>query len=395
MFALVRCKNWFSPMPLLLVGGGVALVAWKLWAFLGPTLNQDDSPVLLTSVSLPSRPNSLIWSPNGSYLAAGTWGRIATGETGPGDIYVLNVAKASVLTTLKTKSWVSGLAFSPDGKWLAVATRPSIPVGAAPAELVLFDVLTFTVKFTAKVGQAENGFIDLAWAADSKSLFAIDGPVDNAQGEAEVRRWDVPAFTEQPVINAIQLNRSAFIAVSPDGRTLAVAEASAANKALLRMYGLGNKEAEQSFVVGGNFQCPRLGFTTDGKSVGVFDEIGLSWWDVGTRRPAKPTVARFAVQSAGLSAPQCIGSVSLDGNWQARGYERHRGLGDLGWDNREKEFGTFIKVTEGATAKSWTWRVSAAQSETPAVAFSPDGKRLAGAVMLQGGASIEIWAVPK
>ena len=48
------------------------------------------------------------------------------------EVYVVDVAKASVLTTLKAKSGVEGLAFSPDGKWLAVGTRPSIPAGTAP-----------------------------------------------------------------------------------------------------------------------------------------------------------------------------------------------------------------------------------------------------------------------
>ncbi len=406
MSASARRKIWFLLVPLLLVP--LLLVAvlgllalWGIWSFLssfgflGDAPIPYDTPTQLASVPLPHGPSSLAWSADGSYVAAGTSG-LAIGETAPGEVFVVDVAKASVLTTLEVKSGVEGLAFSPDGKWLAVGTRPSIPAGTAPVELVVFDVPAFTARFTAKADGTENGFIDLAWAPDSKALHAIEGPVDNAQGKAEVRRWDVPAFTEQPANRAPQLDRSVALAVSPDGRTLALGEQGAAKTSLLiRLFDLGKGAEQSSFSIGNSFQPPRLGFTADGKAVGVYDTERLWWWDVRTGRPAEPSAARFAVQPAGLSHIRSWASVSPDGSWQARGYERHRGLGDLGWDNRGNEFGTFVEVTEGATAKTRTWRVSGAQLDAPAVAFSPDGTKLAGAVTQPGGASILIWAVPK
>ena len=69
--------------------------------------------------------------------------------------------------------------------------------------------------------------------------------------------------------------------------------------------------------------------------------------------------------------------MSPDGRWTAQGEERHRGLGDLGFDNREKEFGCFVELKERATAKTWRWRVEKPPGSTPPVAFSPDGKKLA------------------
>jgi len=185
--------------------------------------------------------------------------------------------------------------------------------------------------------------------------------------------------------------------VSLDGRTLAVAERIRAPRIvrLIRVFDLGERKERLSFETGDDIEGTRLGFTSDGKAVGVFDRNRLSWWDVATGRSAKPSAARFASQPAGLTYPGCDAAISLDGNWQAHGYERHRGLGDLGWDFRAKEFGTFIRITESATAKTWTWRVSKAQLEMPAVAFSPDGKKLAGTVWQPSGGSIEIWAMPK
>jgi WD40 repeat protein len=399
MSASTRRTIWFVLAPLLLVTVLGLLALWGIWSFLTPNQspNPDDTPTPLASVPLPLErgPSSLAWSADGSYVAAGTSGV-------PGEVFVVDVAKASLLTKLEVKSGVEGLAFSPDGKWLAVGARPSIPAGTAPVELVVFDVPAFTARFTAKAGGTETGLIDLAWAPDSKALHAIEGPVDNALGKAEVRRWDVPAFTEQPANRAPQLDRPVALAVSPDGRTLALGEQQGAGNTslLIRLFDVGKGAEQLSFRIDKSFHPPRLGFSADGKAVGVFDTLRLSWWDVGTGRPAQPGAARFAVQPAGLSHLRSRASVSPDGSRQAHGYERHRGLGDLGWDNRAKEFGAFDKVTQSATEKSWTWRASPSQID-PAVAFSPDGTKLAGAVSQAitqsqpSGALILIWAAPK
>ena len=76
----------FIWVPLLLVAVLGLLALWGIRSFLTP--NQDDTPTQLASVSVPGPPNSLAWSADGSYLAGGTWGLAATGETGPGEVYV-------------------------------------------------------------------------------------------------------------------------------------------------------------------------------------------------------------------------------------------------------------------------------------------------------------------
>jgi WD40 repeat protein len=376
-------------VPLLLVAVLGLLALWGIWSFWGPA--RDDTPAQLASVPVPVQPNSLAWSADGGYLAAGT----ATDELGSGEVFVVDVAKASVAATLKATGWVQGLAFSPDGKWLAVANRQSAPPGPAPAELVVFDVPAFTPKLTARAGGAETGFIDLAWAADSKALHAIEGPADFVEGKPEIRRWNVPAFTEQPAIRVPQTLRG--LAVSPDGRTLAVAEKAASNARLIRLFDLGQGTEQASFKIGDdNGTTPRLGFTPDGKAVGVYDghQLALSWREVVTGLPTEPNPARFAIQPAGLGGDPSHSSLSPDGSRLARGYERHRDFGDLGWDNREKEFGAFVDLTEVAAAKTRVWRVGQA-AYAPAVAFSPDGTRLAGTAWQPSGGAILIWAVPK
>jgi WD40 repeat protein len=315
-------------LPLLLVAVLGLLALWGIWSFFAPP--RDETPTQLASIPVPDQPNSLAWSADGGYLAAGA----LASEPGLGEVLVVDVPQASVATTLKATGWLQGLAFSPDGKWLAVACRQSAPPFPAPAELVVFDVPAFTPKLTARAGGAETGFIDLAWSADSQALHAIEGPADFVKGDSEIRRWDVPAFTEQPAIRVPQTLRG--LAVSPDGRTLAVAEKAASNARLIRLFDLGRGKEQASFKIGDDNGTPRLGFTPDGKAVGVYDGhlLALSWWEVVTGRPTEPNPARFAIQPAGLGGDPSQTSLSPDGSRLARGYERHRGLGDLGWDNR-------------------------------------------------------------
>jgi Tol biopolymer transport system component len=348
---------------------------------------------------VPVGPYSLAWSTDGRYLAAGTWGRGIVEEPPHPEsyVYVLEVAKASVAATLKTTDHVQSLAFSPDGKWLAVGCRvsASLPDRAGHAELTVFAVPEFTAKSTTKARAPGAGFVDLAWSADSRSLYAIDGPMDYARGSAQVRRWAAPAFTEddQPATPPTQGTAYRALAVSPDGRTLAVAERVGSDR-VFRLLNLSDGTERSSFKARDNSEGIRLGFTPDGGAVGVLDRDQLTWWDATTGSSVKPGVARFASQPAGIynMAPDAI---SPDGSWRAHGEERHRGLGDLGFDNREKEFGSFVALTEHAAAKTRKWRVDKSSYSTPAVAFSADGKKLAFAIGQPGSGSVRILAVPK
>jgi WD40 repeat protein len=380
-----------------------------VWSFLaGRWPGQLDMPTQLASVSVAHAPRALACSADGAHLVAGAWGWNADNEeAGPSELYVVDVGKASVTATLQATGVVRGLAFSPDGKWFAVATiystwRPAAdkpdaddeakpPPAASAAVLVVFDVPAFTAKFTAKASRPETGFTDLAWTADSKALYAIDGLEDSG----EVRHWDVPAFTEQPAFGNLKPGPYGTLAVAPDGRTLAISES---NPRLIRLFDIGKQGETFRFATEpSDLNVHRLGFTPDGKAIGVLARSGVVWRDVVTGRPTKPGQARFVIEPAALNKLPQPPVLSPDGSKHARGYAVHRGFGDLGWDTRQNEFGSFIRVVDNSSEKTWSWRVGNAQGgeDEPPVAFFPDGTKLAGAVREPNGGSIRIWSVPK
>jgi WD40 repeat protein len=411
-----RRAIWFIVLPLLVLG--VVVAGWFLLhrprepIQLGSTPVYD-APTELASISVPHEPSSLTWSRDGAHLAAGT--------RDSGQVYVIDVARTSV-ATLRVTGYAQALAFSPDGKWLAVATQEDIKEPLSLAVLVVFDVPGFTAKFTAKANAPKPtppgepqpwpfrslGFLDVAWAPDSNALCAID-QVGLLEERKHVRRWSVPAFNEQAAIP--ETAPYSALAVSPDGRTLAVR-----GPRVIRLLDLGKGTEQSSIQLGPKYisgRPIRLGFTPDGKTLGVFGadnsdpdhpgfatewRVGLYWWDVATGREAKPDPARFAIQPAGLAhvAPFST-AVSVDGTWKALGSESHLPF------QGENRSGAFIRLTKSATGETRTWRVGETRGseDAPVLAFSPDGRKLAGTVLRrsqEGGAldsRILIWPVPR
>jgi WD40 repeat protein len=341
-----------------------------------------ETPTQLAKVSMPSKPGVIAWSPDGAYLAA--------------DLVIVDVAKASVTHTLKESGpgGLQGLAFSPDGKWLAVSTCLLLfDVAAAPAELIVYDVPTYTRKFTAKASGTQKGlgFHDLAWSVDSKALYAIEG-VQSGEEKNQVRRWTLPLFTEQPAIRTPQSGVFYSLAVSPDGNTLAVAD----SPGTVRLFNLASGAERTSFKT--SIAMTRLGFSPDGRSVGIIDIGKLSWWDQATGKPAKPSPARIAIPPASLGGQTGNRShcaVSPDGSKSAQASERHPTI--IFQKENKNEHGAFIHITDNATGQVIKWRVGETNGtgDTPALAFSADGKKLAGAVRLESGEAVAIWSVPK
>lgn len=354
---------------------------------------QRDAPTPLAKVSLPKKVHMLAWSEDGKYIAAAG----SAGSYGPvgdmprsSEVFIVDIGKEAIAAKLQTLSLVKVLAFSPDGKYLAVAAESwGADQKVIAAELVVFEVASFTAKFTAQAIVPRNAFTDLAWSADSKVLHAVDG--QEARNDKQVfRRWDIDTFTEQPAIKIDKPQNVSYkaLAASPDGLTIAIAEQTEINHLLIRIFNLAKGTEIDSFKVAETVDSPRLGYTTDGKAVGVLNSTVLSWWNPATGQSVDPDQARFSIRPPNYP-------LSPRGNIRVRAFCKNRLFSDIGGhlDGRDKDYGTFVELTQKNPPKTWEWRIGS--GSTPAVALSPDATKLVGAEELPNGGAVVLWPVPK
>src|SRR5262245_15483326 len=215
--ALIQLAFRVKPVKNLLLGIALAVVCGVAGVFVIEPLDQllfvprvprESGPAAaetpVSKVSVPHRPDCFAWSADGAYLAAAAWGWGPVEEKSvASEVTVVEVGRASVAGAFKVSAAVNAMAFSPDGKWLAVGTGTNNYTGGAACELAVFDVPALTRKFTAKPSDARLSFIDVAWSADAKALCTIEGTLRDTD-KCLVRRWAMPAFTEQLAIRTPQ-----------------------------------------------------------------------------------------------------------------------------------------------------------------------------------------------
>lgn len=147
--------------------------------------------------------NGLAFTPNGSLLAVALGGREKKG-THP--IVLVNPVDGSVVQTVGDGDFLArALAFSPDGRLLAVAPREG-------AKVQLWDTASWQIVRTLKAGAYM--VYELA--------FSAQGALGAAVGD-QVRLWD-PATDADPVAAKVPYRRTfevETLAFSPDGQSLA------------------------------------------------------------------------------------------------------------------------------------------------------------------------------
>jgi len=395
----------FVVLPLLFL----ATLGGKIFYFLSSPRDDLVTPDQLASIPLPTEPSLLAWSADGNYIAAGTGYTNGLVVDGPAKVFLIDVSRQAVAATVDTAERVNGLAFSPDGKWLAAATwlvSSRDKVESEPAELVVFMIPDLTVKLRAKsrpkhlaVGQIPGWFVDIAWAPDSKTVHAIDGGLGV---RPQFRRWMAPDFVEQPAFSYESSNVYDAIAVAPDSRSLCFVQWRPAGTGLLHLFDLatGTKTISIENIPSGRY---RAAFTADGKSVGVFsgipwsildaNQVGkrqtMSWWDVATGQPATPVNPRFAVQPAAQAESRYY-SIAPDSRIWAHSLLYPALFLQHGKDGGIDRDGHYVTLIQTDTTKTWRWRFG----NMPSLAFSPDSTKLAGTLKTEGGWTVAIWTVP-
>lgn len=210
------------------------------------------------------------FSPDGKALAIG-WSKNGTNPgTAVGIAQLWDLVTRKPGATLEpNRGPLQALTFSPDGKFLAVATQTFPSIG----DVQFWDVSSGNPHSTLEAG----GVDCLAFSRDSKTLAAgCGGRLDRTKKDIphHVRLWDVGAASS---VRFIRYEfRVLSVAFSPDGTT--VAAGSEGGELALWDTATGKQRGE---VPGQRGFILSLAFTNDGKSlVSTNGEGEVRCWDV-------------------------------------------------------------------------------------------------------------------
>ncbi|MEV8312218.1 TIR domain-containing protein [Streptomyces flavidovirens] len=302
----------------------------------------------------------LAFSPDGRTLAVETSGR----DEGSVQLWDLSDRDRPQLLGKPLKngrsfvSDVSDIAFSPTGRRLVVAT----PGKAA----VLWDVSERARPHQLHRLTGHTASVDtVAFSSDGKTV--ATGGVDSA-----VLLWDATNGDQPRQLSEMKVDFTASsLALAPNGKTLA---ANSTDKAAL-LLDVSNRSRPRrlSRLTGHTEQVEALAFAPDGKTLAVgSDDSAIRLWDVRVparpRRLGKPLTAQKArINSLAFSAHGKILAAAI-----ADGTVR---LWDLSDRSNPRQLG---RPLTGHGEQAWS------------VAFSPDGKTLA-----TGGhdTTIKLWDI--
>ena len=225
----------------------------------------------------------LAFSPDGKTLASGAGPANDRGVLQPGGVVRLwDVAKGKERVALKGhKGIVQAVAFSPDGKTLASASRtvPMVPNQAGQGEVKLWNVATG--KETASL----SGLSDEVWCV----AFSPDGKLLATGGkDRTIRLWDVATVKEVASLNG-HSGTVVSLAFSPDGKTLASAGGDPSSHPApgeVRLWDVARR-AEVASLKGHEVTAVSVAFSPDGKrlAAGGMDGVVTVWEMGGPVRP--------------------------------------------------------------------------------------------------------------
>jgi DNA-binding beta-propeller fold protein YncE len=318
----------------------VAVIAW----ILAPDSWKTISPASLGTFPVADDVNAVAYSPNGKWIA------VALGDSG---LEILNASTGAEgkRPTLESYQDIQAVAFSADGHLLAAATSSGLRIWSSA---------DWATEAPALIGQAAQGSYAVAFSPDGKEV--ATGSILRG-----MLVWN--AANGAPLWQSGTQDSIDSVVFSPDGKLVA----SGSESGDIKLWTSGSNTQVRSLNNEDyGFPVSTLAFLQNGLLVaGDYQKPGISIFDSATGALSR----QLQAPSPLFGSPGNVWSIviSPDGAWIAAGYSDRS-----------------IRIFDAKTY-SLAHSIFGHARDVKALAFSPDGHELA-----SGGADhvVKIWASP-
>jgi WD40 repeat protein len=329
------------------------------------------------------------FSPNGKTLASGGCGKFEAGGCIHSEVHLRDTVTRQLIGDLKGEpNEVTNLAYSPDGKILAVGSCAKFEKGCKQGEIRLWNPDTQQLVSQPLTGHSDSVAM-LAFSPNGKILASSDSnniilwSIETRQMLGEITPGHQYNKTGSIVFNPVR-----SMAFSPDGETLASSGCGKTGQRVMypsesvkvcvegeiRFWNVATRQLLGQPVTGHTDEIKSVAFSPDGKTLvsasGQFDGT-LKLWDIATRQPLGRAFTGYVTNMKEVI-------FSPDGQTLASSADH--------WDNK---LVFKILLWDVATRQLIGQPLIIDQENIEDIAYSPDGRMLASG----GGGNLLLWDV--